>query len=593
MGLAGVLAVVSVVALAAALRDLAKVRADLITARATMERLVNDPLTLRTPEGRAAATTMITSTLASLAGTRGRLTDSVPISMAKAVPGLRAQRTGILTLVDDVTSAATAGRDLLAGAESITDGVQVKNGSVPVDGIGKLEAQVRDAGRVLGGLTRSARGLWGPLGDARREFDELAASSAARLHGGADALQAAQSFMGATSDRRYLIAIQNNAEMRDQGMVLSYAVARFSGRRLIFEESGSVGRIRLDRPTETPLPDGTREVFGFTMPRQFWQSVNGTADFPLSGQIMVDMYRQVTGQQLDGVIAIDVPGIASLLRVLGPVAVPGIPEPISAGNAARVLLKDLYDGLPPFDDRSDRRERLGEVTEAVIDRLTNGTANAVAVGQELAKAAMGGHFRLWSRVPEEEEVFERTGLGGGPAVSQPDRTFHVAVENRTGTKLDYYVKPSVRQDVHLTRAGTAVVRTTVTVDNQAPANAAPSYQLGPDPFTEKPGDYLAWVLLWGPAGSTHSTGGVAESGLNLAQRVVDVAAAQRREVSFDTVIPDAVRDGEFDLRIVPQPRLEPMAAEVNLTADGWQIEDDATWAGPLDRVRTLTWRVTR
>jgi len=588
-----VLAVLGGIATAAAVRDVVKVRVDLIAARETMRRLVNDPVTLRTAEGRTAATAQITSTLTALAGTRDRLAGSIPITMAQAVPGLRAQRAGMLALVDDVSSAATAGRDLLLGAESIGDGVQVKDGSVPLDGIRSFEASVREAGQAIGGLARSARGLWGPLGDARQEFDELAISSSARLAGGADALRAAQSFMGATEDRRYLIAIQNNAEMRDQGMVLSYAVARFSGRRLIFEGSGSVGRLRLDRPTATPVPEGTEEVFGFTMPTRFWQSVNATADFAFSGQAMVDMYRQATGEEVDGVIAIDVPGIAALLRVLGPVQVPGIPEPVSAGNAARVLLKDLYDGLPPFDDRSDRRERLGEVTEAVIGRLTSGTTNAVAVGQELAGAALGGHFRLWSRVGEEEEIFERTGLGGGPAASKADRTFHVAVENRTATKLDYYVKPSVRQEVQLTRAGTAVVRTTVTIDNQAPADAAPSYQLGPDPFTKKPGDYVAWVLLWGPAGSRQLSGGVEESGLNLSQRVVDIAAAQRREVTFETVIPDAVRDGVFELRLVPQPRLEPMPAEVKVSAEGWSIKGDGTWTGVLNRVQILTWRVDR
>jgi len=87
-------------------------------------------------------------------------------------------------------------------------------------------------------------------------------------------------------------------------------------------------------------------------------------------------------------------------------------------------------------------------------------------------------------------------------VDRADRTFHVAVENRIATKLDYYVKPSVKQDIRLTKEGALVVHTTVVVDNQAPVGqTTPSYQLGPDQFTKKPGDYLAWVLLWGPAQS--------------------------------------------------------------------------------------------
>jgi len=133
----------------------------------------------------------------------------------------------------------------------------------------------------------------------------------------------------------------------------------------------------------------------------------------------------------------------------------------------------------------------------------------------------------------------------------------LAIENRTATKLDYYVKPSVKQDVQLTKEGVLIVRTTVVVDNQAPAGqTTPSYQLGPDQFTKKPGDYLAWVLLWGPPQSRQVQGGVKESGLNLSQYVIGVNAGERREVSFDTAVPNAIRGGRVELRLVPQPRLE-------------------------------------
>ncbi|MGH9265548.1 MAG: DUF4012 domain-containing protein, partial [Acidimicrobiales bacterium] len=360
-----------------------------------------------------------------------------------------------------------------------------------------------------------------------------------------------------------------------------------------FERRGSVADLTLTSPAPTELPAGTREVFGPLAPTQTWQSVNATADFSLSGRAMADMYRQATGQPVDGVIAIDVPGLAGVLRAVGPVAIDAVAEPIGPDNIGRLLLHDFYQGLAPTSDTTIRRERLGEVVGAVVARLTEGSHDAVGLGRELGDAASGGHLRLWSAAAGEEEVFQRTGLGGGPAERQADRTFHLAVQNRTATKLDYFVKPSVRQEVHLSKTGTATVRTTVTVDNRAPIETAPSYQLGPDRFTDKPGDYLAWVLLWGPAGSYQASGGIAESGLNLSQRVVDVAASEQREVTFETVIHDAVRDGELQLRLVPQARLEPMAAEVSLTVDGWDVVEDLTWRGVLDRVQTLTWTVDR
>jgi hypothetical protein len=308
---------------------------------------------------------------------------------------------------------------------------------------------------------------------------------------------------------------------------------------------------------------------------------------------MADMYRQSSGQAVDGVIALDVPALAGLLRTVGQVAIDGVAEPVTADNVARLLLHDFYQGLGPTSDQTIRRERQGEVVKAVIDRLSTGSVDAVVLGRALGDAAKGGHLRLWSGDRHEEDVFERTGLGGGPATKDADRTFHVAVQNRTASKLDYFVRPSVRQDVQVTGQGTAVVRTSVVVENRAPVDAGPSYQFGPAAFTEKPGDYLAWVLLWAPAGSRQVQNGVAESGLNLSQFVLVVPAGERREVTFETVVPNAVRDGQMQLRLVPQARLEPMPLSVTLKTEGGKAVGGfpASWQGEWDRVRNLTWDI--
>ena len=334
-------------------------------------------------------------------------------------------------------------------------------------------------------------------------------------------------------------------------------------------------------------------MFGSILPTQLWQSVNATADFELSGLAMADMYQAATGEPLDGVIALDVPALASVLRMIGPVSIEGVAEPLTAENASRLLLHDFYEGLGPDDDQSVRRERLGDVLQAVLDKLLSGTRDGVSFGSALGESARGGHFRLWSRAEAEEQVFERTGLGGGPATIDPERTFHLAVENRTGTKLDYYVKPVVRQRIELARDGSAIVRTSVVVRNEAPVDAAPSYVLGPDRFMERPGQYLAWLLLWAPAGSSQLGASVEESGLSLSQRITQVEAGQSREITFETVIPDAVRDGRLELRLVPQARLYPMDLEVELDPKGRRVSGPTTWKGPWDRVVTLSWKVGR
>jgi hypothetical protein len=259
----------------------------------------------------------------------------------------------------------------------------------------------------------------------------------------------------------------------------------------------------------------------------------------------------------------------------------------------RIVLHDLYEGLPPISDQSGRKEQLSDLMRAVLDRVATGTRDPFVLGRELGDAARGGHFRLWSARSEEEEAFQRTGLGGGPAGQSADRTFHLAVQNRTATKLDYYINARVFQDVRLTESGDARVRTRVVLENTVPPDAPRSYALGPDAQMSRVGEYRAWLLLWAPAGS-HQQGAVEESGLQLVQHVIFVNPGETRELTFvETVIPNAVRDGELRLRLVPQPRLEPVPLEVKLTADGWDVEGTPSWSGPWDSVKNLTWKVSR
>ena len=590
--LVGVGAAVLVLLVGLGYRDARHARGQLAEARDTLRQIADDAGGLQTPQGREVARGRVDQVVASLVTARRGVVRSPAMTVAQVVPGLSGQRRGLLRLFDDGADAARAGRDLLGRADALADRTALRDGVVPVEGIRALEADVRATAGRIRALVRAPAGLWGPVRDARRAFDEVAASTADRLDDGSDAMRAVLTFAGAGGDRRHLIALQNNAEMRDQGMVLQYAVATFSGGRLGLERNGSVADLELDRPAPTPVPEGTQTVFGFLRPTQLWQSVNATADFAFSGRAMSDMFRQATGTPVDGVIGIDVPGLAAVLAVVGPVQVPGLPEPVTAENASRILLHDLYQGLPPVSDVSGRRERLGEVTRVLIDRLTHGSFDLVRLGWALGESARGGHLRLWSAAAEEEEVFERSGIGGSPATSDPERTFHLAVQNRTATKLDYFLRPRVRQEIDVARNGDAVVRTFVALHNLAPPGQAPSYQLGPDANTDNPGDYLAWLLLWAPP-QARQVGGVAESGLLLSQNVVPVAAGQTREILLTTVIPEAVQDGRLDLRLVPQARLTPVDLEIRLSADGWDVEGPATWAGPWGRVLTFRWGLSR
>jgi hypothetical protein len=425
------------------------------------------------------------------------------------------------------------------------------------------DALVRGAGPVTpGALDAFARRL--DQAATRVAAVPTGSEVALQLHIAAGDVWVVGGLLGGNGPRRYLVGLQNNAEMRDQGMVLSYAEITIDNGRFILGPHGSVTDLLLHEPVAIAVPDGTASAFGPIGLNQLWESVNATADFPWSAQVMAAMYEKATGRAVDGVWTLDVPALARLLRATGPVDVDGLDRPLTAASAPSVLLHDIYEGVAPRED-GDRRRILAGAMEAVMARVADGAVDRTAVVEALVRGVATGHVRGWSPQPGEARPFARWRADGVIARNaiERSRTFHVAVENRTATKLDYYVDVNTDVRVRMTGHGTALVRTTVQLVNRAPIGAAPSYQLGPDGFggTATPGDYIGWVLLWAPAGASQPEA-VADAGLQLAQETVVVAAGQRRRVTFETAIPDAGRR-DLVLRFAPQPRLHPGALRVS------------------------------
>ena len=598
--------VLVVVMLAAGARDLLDARDRLVSAKTTLDEIVSNPSVLNTVAGRATTSQQLSVAIDEVAAARQIITSSFALKIAQFVPLASAQGSGVLHLADDSNTALTIGNDLIAQADQLVAQGKVSAAQVPIASLATFETDLRSAGTTISRLDRSSRGLLGPLGQARRQFNTLASSTGTRLLNDADAVDVGESLLGSGGVRHYFLALENNAEMRDQGAILSYALLTVTNGHVQVTEHGPIDTpiqvpgagaskgLMLTKAAPVAIPPGTESVFGDIDPTETWQSVNASADFDFTGRAIQAMFHQATGQSVDGVIALDVPALASLLSVVGPVTDPDINEVDTATNAGTLLLHDLYDS---FSDNQQvaRKEVLSEVVTQVVSRLSAGSFDPLPLAQQLASAAAGGHMRIWSDVGHEEATLERVGLGGGPDTSMANRTFHVSVENATATKLDYYVQTATRQQVDITANGTAIVHTTIVIANGAPVGAAPSYQLGPDHIgTTQPGEYFAWVLLWGPAGSQQGLS-VSESGLRLSDTVLPALyAGQTQQIEYDTVIPEAVQHGQLNLRYVPQPRLVPPALSVTVSAPGWRIGGlSPTWAGSWTRTMTLTWNLKR
>ncbi len=518
------------------------------------------------------------------------LQGSLGMKVFRHVPYLSDQPNGVVSLVDDVRTTALTGAALLQRVNALV--AQSNGNTVSLSALQSLQNSVAHASTTMSTLNRPADGLIGPIGTARRDFDEQINKITNDLGRGNRALSYILPFLGAGGARTYLIAFENNAEMRDQGDVQSLALMRTQKGTYTVDTVESVGDNEPSQAVNVPVPAGTSAIFGGYKLTSIWQSVNATADFPLSGAIMQAMFAQVEGPHVDGVVALDVPALASLLTLTGPVSVPNIAGPISAQNVATVVLHDQYLGFPPGSAQAQRHDDMAVVAAAMFQRMQLEHIDLAALGNALANDVEGRHLMVWDEAPRNESNLTAIGASGSVDSTAPTRTFHLAVENSTATELDYYIEPSMNVRVEVMRNGDALIKTAVTVDNTTPSGLGPTFQTGPDGNNSYfPGQYVARVELWAPRGSI-TPQSTPESGLRLSQTQTNVLPQQSQTVSFVTTIRHAVVNGQLMLRFVPQPRFNPMGFRLELSAPDWHVSKAPTISPDLARTTEFNWSLT-
>jgi hypothetical protein len=174
------------------------------------------------------------------------------------------------------------------------------------------------------------------------------------------------------------------------------------------------------------------------------------------------MWKASTGQDVDGVLAIDIPALKGLLAVTGPVDVDGVT--IDADNVFdEVMLQQYVRAAPVGEDA--RREELSAVASAVVDKLERGPWDARKLASELVDIAAGRHLLLWSRNAPEQRGWEAVDVGGR---LQPDSLL-LGVHNRGGNKLDQFLDVDASIATRPVTNGTRVT-VNVRLHNNAPDN---------------------------------------------------------------------------------------------------------------------------
>lgn len=534
-------------------------RGDLVAARDTLEGLRDDGQDAQeVSDALGGAEEQLRRAAERLAAPGARLAGALPL-IGRTPDAVRRTTDGVLAGVVATRSVLAVARERPLLDDGALDLERLDAvGSASEAAADRLAPAVRDLEEVELGLVPGA--VAEPVRTARAELADLTAGFAQ-----ADRTAwALRGFLGGEEPRRLLVVLQNNAELRGTGGLVSvFAEATARDGRLelgafrdVEDVADPAGAVR-----EVAAPEDYRAVFGpLRADTTLWKNTNADPDVPRSSRVLAEVAGATLGARPDGVVWLDVPAMGAVLSGTTPALLPDGTE-LTGDNAVEVLLSDSYERVTD-DDRAqaERRARLRAASDAVAGRLLRGSPDITRLAAELASAARGRHVALWSSREDEQAAFEAAGTAGAVAAEDGDLlafTVHnLGAGDRSGNKLDLYARRSLEQVVRVER-DVAEVERTVTLRNTAPSAGLPGYVAG----RVAPGTTNNLVLHSLPARAEVLSFSRGDQQLAVAvQRLGDTAVLTDTatlppgaEISWAVRYRLPLETGSYALRVLPQP----------------------------------------
>lgn len=406
-----------------------------------------------------------------------------------------------------------------------------------------------------------------------------------------DALAVAPDLLGADGPRRYLVAFLTPAELRGAGgFVGSWAELTARNGDVELSASGRVAELIYARPEGSRQLNGPEdyiERYGRFDPQDFIQDATYSPHWPSNAEVLADLYEQSTGRAVAGVLGVDPTGLAAILELTGPVAVPSLANPLDATNAVGLLTRQQY---LLFPDRAEREDLLAEAVDATFSALVEASLPAPErLGQVLGAAARGRHLQMWSPVPAEQAFFARIHADSALEIPPGSDGFSVVQQNVGNNKIDAYLQRSVTYEVTVDGDdGSLSGMIRVVLENRVEDLSWPDAVVDNQRGAPR-GTNVASVALHAPWTVTSSTiDGETEllgPGRELGMNAWDTPVLQippGGEVVLEAQISGAVDlSNGYRLQLVPQPLTSPEVVDV------WIHLENGTFGTPEGDIEPL------
>jgi hypothetical protein len=306
-------------------------------------------------------------------------------------------------------------------------------------------------------------------------------------------------FLGRDGWRQYLLAFQTPSEARGGGGLMGlYGILEARNGRVKLTKVEGVGELVQRGPVRaSDAPLWYRNLYGPLAATRQWQQANLSPNFPVTADVWLQMYEDVTDQRLDGVVAMDPIALAELTRATGPIKARGLDVEVGPDNAASVV---LYDSYTHFTNAEEQNSYLERLIGAFWTKLGRGDVETPAFVSALGTAVRGQHFKVYAPAPADERALQRIDAAGDYDEFDPNVQL-VYNNNVAASKVDYFLKRRIETDIQLAENGGAQITTTAILTNESPPEP-PALMSPSTKGIRRPGLNATYLHFMLPQGAT-------------------------------------------------------------------------------------------
>lgn len=381
--------------------------------------------------------------------------------------------------------------------------------------------------------------------------------------------------------RTYLILFQNNMELRPGGgFIGSFGVLKIKDGQLVDLQVHDVVNtdFRVEHSILAPYP--MEETLG--VDTWSFRDSNFSPHFPENVDNALRFYKIFGGtEEFDGVIGITTHVLESILRVTGPVAVPGFPDTYDAENGVYNLERQVE--IAFVEQGIERGARKSVMKDLAFIILEKAKALPLTQKYELFKILLDDlhskDIQVSFKDPSLQATVDRAGWAGKMDNTWQKDYFQVVDSNMNSFKSDHFINRSYRYDLDAT-VSPAKAKLTVSYEHTAKEK---------DWLVK---DYQTYLRIYLPKDAFVTS--VSESkdepryGEYLGKKWVGmletVPLGTKKSVSIEYTLP-AERVADYDLLIERQAGIkEDTKVELHLKGKNGMVEKTFT----LDRNKKLS-----